>query len=204
MIMAAEMVVFAAELGAVSSGAAEKEPTVLLAMDKLKFRIVEDPAKPVEPLPLSVPSNYQIEIPVSTGYPLRLTFQVQGKSLEALRREIKERFDAEYYQNATVELVLLDRAAKGGKVLIYGAVRSNMVELPAGEPKTILEAVLQAAASEFAKLTKVKLHRLNPATGKVESRIVDVEAIKKSGDRSKDVVLQDGDRIEIPERGLVF
>lgn len=193
-----------AEKAGPGSAVTDSSSEVLQAMDKLKFRIVEDPAKQVDPLLLSVPSNYQVEIPVSAGYPVRLAFQVRGKTVEALRQEIKARLDADYYRNATVELSLLDRAAKGGKVLIYGAVRSNMIELPPGEQKTILEAVLQAAANEFAKLTKVKLHRMNPATGKVESRVVDVESIKKSGDRSKDVVLQDGDRIEIPERGLVF
>ena len=35
-------------------------------------------------------------------------------------------------------------------------------------------------------------------------KLVDVESIKKSGDKSKDIVLQDGDRIEVPERSVVF
>lgn len=185
------------------AGKASPSP-ILQAMDKLKFRVVEDPAKSLEPLLLSVPANYQLEVPVTLGHPLKITVNVQGKTVEQAAQEIKTKLDADYYQDASVELALLDRAQKGGRVLIYGAVRSNLIDLPPGEQRTILEAVLQAATNEFAKLAKVRLHRLNPATGKVETRVIDVEAIKKSGDRSKDVVLQDGDRIEIPERGIVF
>lgn len=177
---------------------------VLQSMDKIRFRIAEDPSRNIEPVLLSVPANHIVDFPVSAGFPQKIAINVKGRTLEDVARELKARLDDEYYQDCRLEIILMDRAQKGGRVMVYGAVRQNFVELPPGEQKTILEAVLQAVASEFAKLSKVKLHRMNPATGKVESRVVDVESIKKSGDRSKDVVLLDGDRIEIPERGIVW
>lgn len=177
---------------------------VLQSMDKIRFRIAEDPSRNIEPVLLSVPANHIVDFPVSAGYPQKIAINVKGRTLEDVSKELKTRLDQEYYQDCRLEIILMDRAQKGGRVMVYGAVRQNFVELPPGEQKTILEAVLQAVASEFAKLSKVKLHRMNPATGKVESRVVDVESIKKSGDRSKDVVLLDGDRIEIPERGIVW
>ena len=177
---------------------------VLQAMDKLHYRIPEDPSKNGELLLLSVPASQMVEFPVSLGYPQRVVISVKGRTLDEVLQELKSKLDQDYYVNSHPDLKLVDRAQKGGRVMIYGAVRQFSIDLPPGEQKTILEAVLQAVTSEFAKLSKVKLHRLNPNTGKVDSRVVDVEAIKKSGDRSKDVVLQDGDRIEVPERGIVF
>ena len=72
-----------------------------------------------------------------------------------------------------------------------------------GETKTVFEGVYQVGLSEFANLKKVKLNRLNPQTKETESRVIDLEAVRK-GDRAKDVPLQDGDRVEVPEKSIVF
>ena len=52
-------------------------------------------------------------------------------------------------------------------------------------------------------LRNVKLIRLNSKTGQAEETTVDVEAINeaiKQGDRSKDVLLKDGDRVVVPAK----
>lgn len=172
-------------------------------MDKLRFRVVEDPVKG-EPEQVMVSPNFMVDFPVSHGSVVRVSLSARDKTLEEISRELKARLDADYYVDAHVEIAFEQRSLKAGRVLISGAARVNILPLDPSEQKTILEAILQAQPTDFAKLTKVKLFRSNPATGKLETRVIDVDEIKKSGDKSKDVILQDGDRIDIPEKGLVF
>ena len=78
------------------------------------------------------------------------------------------------------------------------------IELFPSEQKMLSAAIIQLGYNEFADLKKVKLHRIDPATGENKTTTVDVKDILKTNDRSKDVILQDGDRVEVPERGFVF
>ena len=171
--------------------------------DKLLFSVVEDPVQTAAPDELYVNALGEIHARICRGFDDVLTLRVKGKTLRQVKAELKEKLEAEYYYQATVELRLIDQTRKGGQVLFFGAVRSNFLPLLPGEPRTIFEGVYQVGVSEFANLRKVKLTRVNPATGKPESRTIDLEAIKK-GARAEDVRLEDGDRIEVPEKKIVF
>ncbi|MDQ6631887.1 MAG: ankyrin repeat domain-containing protein, partial [Verrucomicrobiota bacterium] len=67
---------------------------------------------------------------------------------------------------------------------------------------SLLEAFAQGNAGQniiFPDLTKVEIHRLNSKTSAEEKIPVNLEEILKSGDCAKDIWLQWGDVIEIPE-----
>ena len=171
--------------------------------DKLLFSVVEDPINGSAPEEIYVNALGEIHPRISRGFAESLSIDARGKTLAEVRLELKALLEASYYQKATVELRLVEQTKKSGQVLFFGAVRANFLSLPAGEKRTIFEGVYQVGVSEFANLKKVKLSRVNPATGKVESQTIDLEAIKK-GNRALDVPLQDGDRVEVSEKKIVF
>lgn len=88
-------------------------------------------------------------------------------------------------------------------LFIGRGTRGNMLPLMAGEEKRIFEAVFQVGVNEWANLRKVKLTRVDPVTQKTETRIIDLEEIRK-GNRANNVILQPGDIIDVPERTFNF
>lgn len=191
-----------AQSNSVSSALADETPQ-LGPQDKLFYSIQEDPVKAGLPDEVYVNAQGDIHFRVSRGGEDTLTINVQGKTLAAVQLELKGKLEADYYHRATVDLKLKEQTRRVGQVLFTGSVRGNFIQLLPGETKTIFEGAYQVGLSEFANLKKVKLHRRNPQTQETESRVIDLEAIRK-GDRSKDVQLQDGDRIEVPEKSIVF
>lgn len=173
------------------------ESQVLSPLDKLAYRVLEDPVKGV-PEVVSVTALFELHFPVSRGAAEMISIGVRGKTLAQVRQELKAALDADYYRNANVDLKLLDRSQKGGQILLFGQVRAYSIPLAPGEQLTLLAGVLQAQPTEWANLKKVELQRIDPATQKPTSRIIDVDAIK-NGNRENDVLLQDGDRIKVPE-----
>jgi hypothetical protein len=177
----------------------------LTHMDKLSFSIAEDPVKSSESEIVYVNAQYGlVGVRVSRGSADEvLSINVKDKTLGQVKREIKELLDKDYYYDCKVQLSLHDRTRKTGQVLFYGAgARVNFIPLSPGEDKTLFEGVMQAGVSEFANLKKVKLNRVDPSTGKPTTTEYNVEAIKK--DRNLDILLQDEDRIEIPEKKIIF
>ncbi len=180
----------------VSTNAADAH--LLSPMDRLLFRIVEDPVQAGAET-VSVTPLQEIWFPVCRGSVEWIAIDARGKTLAQVKTELKTKLDADYYQNASIELRLQDRSQKSGQVIFWGAVRAFSIPLAPGEQKSIFEGVLEAQPTEWANLKKVRLQRINPVTKKPETpQIIDVEAIKK-GDLKNDILLQDGDRIEIPE-----
>ena len=175
----------------------------LQVQDTLLFRVKEDPVRGGEAEPLRVNALGEAHFPISRGFEDRITLKVAGKTLDQVGFELKGLLDAEYYQDATVEVKLLEQQRRAGEVLFFGAVRSNVLPLAPGESKTIFEGAYQVGLSEFANLKKVKLYRVDPQTGERTTQTINLEAIK-DGDRQQDVTLRDGDRVEIPEKKIVF
>jgi len=139
---------------------------------------------------------------VSRGSDIAFTLVVKGKTVEEVRREIKEKLDADYYHNAQVKLELREIAARPGQVIFIGkGTRGNILLLQPGEEKRIFEAVYQVGVTEWANLRKVKLTRVDPATQKTETKIIDLEEIKK-GNRTNNIILRDGDIIDVPEKAI--
>lgn len=173
-------------------------------LDKVRYRVAEDPVPSADALILSVNANSEIEFPVTRMSALTIPISVKDKTLSEIRKELKGKLDEDFYLDSTIQLSVTDQAPKGGQVIVFGEVRAaGAIQLDVTKPLTIFEAVLRAGATDFSNLKRVKLHRVNPVTKQVEIKEVNVERIKE-GDRSQDVQLQDGDRIDIPERWLVF
>ena len=69
-----------------------------------------------------------------------------------------------------------------------------------------IQSLARAAGSEpIADLfPRQRAAGIDPATQQARTEVIDVEEIKRTGARAKDVILQDGDRVEVPEKGVVF
>ncbi len=89
-----------------------------------------------------------------------------------------------------------------GKATFFGAVKGQ-VSL-GDEPKTVTQAMMLLGYNEFANLTTgVILRRTDPKTNKDLEIRVNVKAVI-DGNRDADVILQDGDRIEVKEKSIFF
>jgi protein involved in polysaccharide export with SLBB domain len=171
--------------------------------DKVAFTIAEDPQAQSGPQnEIMVGPKFDLHFPVCHGYTEEVVVNAENKTLAQIERELKQKLDATYYKDATVKVVLGAQVVQPGKITITGPVRNNFVMLLPGERKKLLEVILQAGATEFANLKKVKILRVNSVTGKTEEKIINVEAIKK--DPTKDVPVFDGDRLDIVEKNILF
>lgn len=172
--------------------------------DKLLYWIEDDPVKGAEPDTITVNALGNATFRVTRGSDLSITLNVAGRTLAETAAEIKRRLDADYYHDAKVKLELKETTPRFGQVLFIGrGTRGNMLQLMPGEDKRIFEAVFQVGVNEWANLRKVKLIRVDPATQKTETRIIDLEDIKK-GNRANNIILQPGDIIDVPERTFNF
>ena len=169
-------------------------------LDKLTVSIEQDPI-PGRPVEVLVSSLYHLEIPVSRCCEATISVNVKGKTLAEVQSELKTKLEQDFYKVANVSLKLVDRDRnqRVGQVWLRGAVKGNIVQLEAGKRKTLWEALTQVGTTEFAKLSKVRVDRVDPVTGETKKIFVDIEAVDK-GDRAKDLELQDGDRVTVAEK----
>ncbi len=171
----------------------------LRASDRLRFRIEEDPAKAATPLIVLVNGLGEASFPVTRDSDIRVTLAVRGKRLGQVREELVARLLEDYYNRATVELGVEEKVGITGKAQFFGEM-GGTIPITADQPVKLSEAILQLRAPESARLSRVRVHRENPATGQTTVLEVDVDAINKRGQREKDIVLQDGDRIEVRQK----
>lgn len=195
-----------------STTVVDPEARELKPRDGFRFSVDEDPP----PVGGGVGSDTAVFIsdggeamfPVSrTGTPY-VKLSVAGKKIADIRKELKEKLDSEFYKDCTIhlDLVQVNRGAASvdqtSRVTFYGEM-TGVVAITEGETLTISEAVLRVGRSEYADLRKVKIHRLDKETGREKVMpVVDVDKILKKGDRSGDIPLQGGDRVEVKEKGL--
>ncbi len=170
--------------------------------DRLRFRIEEDPATGRDPILVAVNTVGEAGFPVSRESDLRVTLSVRGKTLPQVKELLTARLLEEYYNRATVELALEEKIVTPGKVQFFGEMRGTIPMLPDHPPMYLSEQVLQMGVPDFADLRRVKIHRLDPITQTSRVIEVDVRSIIRGGARSKDVILQDGDRVEVPQKWI--
>jgi protein involved in polysaccharide export with SLBB domain len=173
-------------------------------LDKLTVAVEQDPA-PGKPVEVAVSSLFNIDVPVSRCCETTISINVRGKTVADVQNELKAKLEEKYYNTATVSLKLVDRdlSRRVGQVWLRGAVRGNVAPLEAGKRKTLWEVLTQVGTTEFARLSKVRVDRLNQATGETKTFNVNIEAVNK-GDRSQDLELEDGDRITVSEKWFNF
>ena len=191
----------AVDASATTAKPADPSGDVLLrANDRLQFRIAEDPVRGSSPMALSVNSVGEVGFPISRDSDVRITLQVRGKSLAQVRDEIAKKLVEDYYRRATVELTLGEKIVTPGKVQFFGEIQTVLQLSPDGPPLKLSDAILQARVPDFANLRRVKVHRLNAVTGQTTVIEVNVDAIIKDGQRDKDIILEDGDRVEVKQK----
>lgn len=173
-------------------------------LDKLTVAVEQDPV-PGKPVEVAVSSLFNIDVPVSRCCDTTISINVRGKSVADVQNELKSKLEEKYYKTATISLKLVDRdlSRRIGQVWLRGAVRGNVAPLEAGKRKTLWEVLTQVGTTEFARLSKVRVDRLDQATGETKTFWVNIEAVNK-GDRGQDLELQDGDRITVAEKWFNF
>jgi protein involved in polysaccharide export with SLBB domain len=161
--------------------------------DRLSYRVVQEKRAP---LPLSVTDSGEVEVPLIGRV------RASGRTCKELAEAIKPLLQKEYFIHATVIIGLDSASSKSrGTVYVSGQVRSQgPIEIPAEDRLTVSKAILKAGGfAEFADMRKVKLVRNKP-DGKVETTIVDVDAVLTKGQIDKDPALQADDRIIVPRK----
>ena len=172
----------------------------LMPNDRLAFRIEEDPTKSSDPTAVTVTPLGEIHFQVTRGSDLSVVVNARGKTLAQVKAELKSRLDAEYYQNATVFLNVLNHYLQQGKVLFVGPAIKGTIQLRPGETKTLTEAIIQLGYNDFVNLKKVTVERLDPVTKQLSTIVIDVDGVIRLKDRSKDILLQDGDRVKTVDK----
>jgi hypothetical protein len=179
------------------------EPARIQPQDHLYYLVREDPSHPKEPEEVVVGPQGRAQFRVGAGFDEVVTVEAAGKTVDELAAELQRKLTENFYEQANVVLKLKEAGGRAGRVLFFGAVRGNILTLQPGEIKPIFEGVYQVGVTEFANLKKVKLNRFDPATRQTRSWIINLDEIRK-GNRAQDMPLCDGDRVEVPERSLVF
>jgi polysaccharide export outer membrane protein len=137
---------------------------------------------------------------------------VTGLTTDELAQKIREPLERDFFKKATVEVMIestptLPTTVAAGTITVMGSVgRPGPMLLPAGqtEPFTVLKAVLAAGGlGQFADGANVRLLRYDSKGQKIETR-VNVTRIMKLGEYERDVPLQDGDWVVVPEKWVSF
>ena len=94
-------------------------------------------------------------------------------------------------------------SAADREIIVVGEVGNpGIINFSAGELRTLMRAIFKAGSfTQFAKKTAVKVIRYDPDRTRREMQ-VDVEAIMEEGELHKDIELQPGDMVIVPEKKI--
>lgn len=188
-----------AEAGVVSVADSRKRMEALdnkhrLAIgDRLSFRILEDQE---EPKPLVVTDSGDLEVPYLGRIP------AENKTCKQMAQELKVALEREYYFQATVLLDIDLLAKTRGRVYLVGPVRlPGPQEIPSDEVLTLSKVILRAGGfMDTADKQHVKVTRKAGATeAEQKTFLLDVQEIFDKGQTDKDLPLEAGDLILIPD-----
>jgi polysaccharide export outer membrane protein len=128
---------------------------------------------------------------------------VAGRDCAEVASELKHQLEADYYYHADVTLGIdqVNQSDSRGRVYLSGNVRAPGPEdLPANERTTLSMAIIRAGGfAQFANDRRVQLTRKDK-DGKPERYIIDVKSIIQNGRTDRDMELQDGDYINVPQK----
>lgn len=164
--------------------------------DIVSLEIVEDKAAPVMK---RISDTGDLDVP----YIGRV--HAAGRSCEDVALQVKKQLEAKYYYTATVKLAIEQIAPQkvgpAGTVFVSGDVKTvGPQAIPYGQKLTVSGAIVKAGSvTQFGDLRKVKLVRKNK-NGTSQTFIIDVKAVIQEGQTEKDMELQDGDSIFVPQR----
>ena len=170
---------------------------------EVSFQILED--KALSSTPVIISDTGELEVPGGFG----LVLSVSGMTCANAEALVKNKLEGKFYKpgKATVQISIKSLPASGqkvSKVQMSGTIgRQTPILFYASDPKKLSEAVLEAGPTRFSNLKKVKVTRKGK-DGNDTSEEYDVKSILEGGNSANDFPLQDGDRIFVPERGIVF
>lgn len=182
--------------------------------DKLSFRIEEDKNRlefqdkqsgqsvrtEDEPTPLLVTDSGELEVPYIGRYP------AVNKTCKQLAHELKSALEKDYFYKATVILAVDLKAKSLGRVYLTGAVHEpGPQEIPSDEVLTLGKAILRAGGfTDFAERSHVKVTRKAAGSSEIKTLVVDVAEVFDKGKTDRDLPLEPGDLILVPERLIRF
>jgi len=165
--------------------------------DRLSFRVLEEGDAPVF---VTVASSGEIDFPYVGRIP------ASERTCKAVADDVRKALEKSFYRKATVGLAL-DTASTlpMGTYFVTGQVmKQGAQEIPRDRKVSVAAAILEAGGfADFADKRRVRLIRPSE-DGKNESFKVDVKAVLERGDTSKDLIVEPGDYIVVPERLFNF
>lgn len=169
--------------------------------DIVTFSIAQDRE---EPQIMRVTDTGELDFSI---FPKVGRISVVGRTCAEVAAEVKRKLEADYYNVADVSIGInqVNHSDSRGKVYITGNVRApGPQDLPANERTMVSTAIIRAGGlDKFANGHKVQVTR-NAKGGKTERFTVDVDAIIIKGHRDKDVELEDGDYINVPQNWINY
>jgi protein involved in polysaccharide export with SLBB domain len=156
--------------------------------------------------------NRQAVVPPSgvIDFPGAGRFTVTGLTAEELAQKIREPLERDFFKTATVSVTIETTptvtAVSSGTINITGAINrpGPMLLPPPPEVFTVTRAILAAGGmGQFGDGSAVRVFRYDKTGKKIETR-VNVNRIMKNGEIERDVPLQDGDWLVVPEKWISF
>lgn len=131
------------------------------------------------------------------SYPLLGSVAVAGLTAGEVQQKLTELLGRDYLVHPRVSVSVETSSTQ--KVLIIGQVKNpGSYEIPPNETLTVLQLIARAGGfTDIAAGSKVTVIR---GEGKQQKKItVNVNAIISTGDKSKDIPLEPGDVVSVPE-----
>ena len=128
---------------------------------------------------------------------------VVGRTCAQVASELKRKLESDYYNSADVILGInqVNHQDSRGKIYITGNVLvPGAQDLPSNERTMVSTAIIRAGGfAKFADGHRVQVTRVDK-DGKTVRFKVDVESIIKNGHRERDIEIQAGDYINVPQK----
>jgi len=166
--------------------------------DRLSFRIREDEE---DPKTLIVTDSGDLEVPYVGRFP------ADGKTCKQLARELKITLEKDYYYQASVIIAVDSMTKSRGKVYLVGPVRvPGALDIPSDDILTLGKAIMRAGGfTDYADKRNVKVVRKSgPNDSDTKTFVVDAAQILEKGKTERDLPLEPGDLVLIPERLIRF
>src|ERR1051325_2962190 len=166
--------------------------------DKISLQILEDRDPPKS---MVITDSGELDAP----YVGRVT--ASDKTCKQLADELKALLEKDYYHRATV-IISVDAFNRIlGRIYIYGQVKqSGPQPIEVNENLTVRQAILKAGGfGEFADEKRVQVIRPTATAGQgAQTFTLNMVEIFDKGKTEKDMVLQPGDSIHVPEKLFKF
>lgn len=185
-----------------SNQAMAEESAIAVAMQKIGTEKGEYKIGGADLLEISVyqdkDMNRQVRVSQNgtISFPLTGTVQVGGLSVIEAQNLISDKLK-DYVVSPQVTVFIREYGNK--KVYVFGQVgRPGSFELPTESKLTVLEAVsLAGGFTPIAAPDRTKVIRNE--SGKSQSFTIEISAITKRGEKSKDMVLEPNDVVYVPQ-----